>query len=491
MTDRKVVIGLEIHIQLNTDSKVFCGCDNSFGGDANTHSCPRCLGMPGVLPVFNKDVLTKTMTLASAVGAKIADECQFVRKNYFYPDLPKGYQISQFDQCVANGGGIEIEVGGKTKFIGLDRIQIEEDAGKSVHGEDSGILDSSLVDVNRCGTPLLEVISLPNSRSPVDPDLYLSSPDEAHEYLMRFKQIAEYLGISDCNMEEGNLRCDANISIWDHKNNRFGTRTEIKNLNSFRFARQALVQEMIRQTALIEDGGKVIQETLLFDPATQRTAPMRSKEEAHDYRYFPEPDLVPLIISDQWKQEVVDSLPEMPRARRERFGEQYGLPEDAAALLTAERAHADYFEETVQNGAAPKRASNWMLTELFRELNERKIEIDELAIEPNQLAQLISLVDDGSINAGVGKEVMSQMADTGTNPSVIVEEKGLVQISDSGELEEIVGRIMTENPDESARFRDGATKLMGFFVGQVMRETKGQANPKLVNELLREKLGSA
>jgi len=491
MSTPRVVIGLEIHVQLSTRSKVFCGCANEFGGEPNTHCCPICLGMPGVLPVLNEEVLRYTMRLAVALGSKISSQTRFVRKNYFYPDLPKGYQISQFDQCLAYGGGVEIEVNGARKRIELDRIQIEEDAGKSLHSEDSHMEDT-LVDVNRCGTPLLEIISKPKPGEPGtlnDPSLYLNSPDEAIAYWTKLRQIARYLGISECNMEEGNMRCDANVSIWDERRNTFGTKTEIKNLNSFRFAHRALTQEIARHMEILAEGGKVAQETMLYDAATETVAPVRSKEEAHDYRYFPEPDLVPVVITPELIAEVRAEIPELPDARQERFVKEYGLPVDAAQLLTAERPLADYFERVVNAGADARTAANWVMGDVLREINTRKIDIAAFPVPPEHIAELIGLIGKGTISTTIAKDVFVQMVDSPKPPGEIVKERGLAQISDEGALSKTVAEVLAGLPKEVERYRAGEKKLLGFFVGQVMRATKGQGNPKMINDILKELLG--
>ncbi|HQK22102.1 MAG TPA: Asp-tRNA(Asn)/Glu-tRNA(Gln) amidotransferase subunit GatB [Candidatus Latescibacteria bacterium] len=490
MSNYRVVIGLEIHLQLATKTKVFCGCSNEFGGEPNTHSCPVCLGMPGVLPVFNRQVLEYALRLACALGSRVSERCRFVRKNYFYPDLPKGYQISQFHECLAYGGAVEIDVSGTTKRICLDRIQIEEDAGKSLHSEDSHMEDT-LVDVNRCGTPLLEIISKPTPGSPdcvYDPSAYLNSPDEAIAYWVKLRQLTRYLGISECNMEEGNMRADANISIWDEARGSFGTKTEIKNLNSFKFAHRALTQEIARHIEILSAGGKVKQETMLYDSSTDTVAPMRSKEEAHDYRYFPEPDLVPVVVTEEFLAQVRKNVPELPDARKKRFVSEFGLNEDAADLLSAERALADYFEGVVRSGAEPRTAANWVMGDVLRETNTRKMDVSVFPVSPPRLAELIALVASGTINQNVAKDVFAEMVDSGKQATQIVEARGLAQISDRTALAGVVAEVMGRFPGEIQRFRAGEVKLMGFFVGQVMKATKGRANPALVNDLVREYL---
>lgn len=488
----RVVIGLEIHIQLtSTKTKIFCRCPNQFGGEPNSHTCPTCLGMPGTLPVLNTEVLERATRFAFAVGARVPDESRFARKNYFYPDLSKGYQISQFDHCLAYDGGVEIEIDGKKKLIGLDRIQLEEDAGKLVHSEDSGISDS-LVDMNRCTTPLLEVISLPQPGQPNtanDPSLYLSSPDEAVAFWMKMRQIARYLDISECNMEQGNMRCDANVSIWDEKRNTFGVKTEIKNINSFRFAHRALTLEIARHLDVIESGGTVKQQTMLFDPASDLVAPMRSKETAQDYRYFPEPDLVPVVISPEMRTQYESSLPELPDARRARFISEYALPVDVAELLTGDRRFADYYEAVVVSGTEPRAAANWVMGDVMREMNQHKITITEFPVSPTGLSELIAFVTKGTINTNTGKEVFAKMVSDGKSAAQIIKEENLEQISDESSLSDVIDEVITEQPDEVTRYKAGEKKLTGFFVGLVMKKTQGQANPKLVNQLLREKLG--
>ncbi len=486
MPTPRVVIGLEIHIQLSTASKIFCDSSNEFGGEPNSHTCPICLGMPGTLPVFNEDVLRRALTFASAIGADIPDHCSFARKQYFYPDLPKGYQISQFEECIAYGGEIWIDGEAGRKRIGLDRIQVEEDAGKSLHSEDSH-MDDSLVDVNRCGSPLLEVISLPQPGKPNtedDPSLYMNSPDEAIEYWTRMRQIARYLGISECNMEEGNMRCDANVSIWDEERNTFGVKTEIKNINSFRFAHRALTQEIARHIEVIEDGGTVKQETMLYDPSTDTVAPMRSKEEAHDYRYFPEPDLVPLSITEVMLSEIRDGLPELPDERKARLERELELPSETAHLITSERPLADYFEGVLAEGADARKAANWVIGALLHEVNERKIGIADFPVAPAQLAELVALIDKGTISNNQAKDVFSEMVETKQSAVRIVESRGMEQISDENALEQTVADVLDGLPAEVERFKSGEKKLMGFFVGQVMRATRGKANPKVVNQIL-------
>jgi aspartyl-tRNA(Asn)/glutamyl-tRNA(Gln) amidotransferase subunit B len=490
MPSPRIVIGLEIHLQLSTKTKVFCSCANDFGGEPNTHCCPVCLGMPGVLPVFNREVLHYATRFALAVGSKVSERCRFVRKNYFYPDLPKGYQISQFQECLAYGGSLEIDAAFGRKLIGLDRIQIEEDAGKSLHSEDSH-MDDTLVDVNRCGTPLLEIISQPTPGTPdcvYDPSHYLNSPDEAIAYWTKLRQLARYLGISACSMEEGNMRADANVSIWDEVRNTFGTKTEIKNLNSFKFAHRALTQEIARHTEILAQGGRVKQETMLYDSATDTVAPMRSKEQAHDYRYFPEPDLVPITITRETLEGIGREIPELPDERKRRFTMEYGLLDDAAVLLTAERQMADYYEAMVRAGADARTASNWVMGDVLRELNARKLDIEEFLVSPAALSGLLGMVASDLLSNTAAKNVFTEMVNSGKTAEQIVQERGLAQISDKTELASTVAAILSACPREIERFRGGEAKLMGFFVGQVMKATKGQGNPKIINDLLREQL---
>ena len=469
----ETVIGLEIHAQLKTVTKIFCGCSTKFGAPPNSNTCPICLGMPGVLPVLNKKVVEFAIKLGLATHSTINRFSQFARKNYFYPDLPKGYQTSQFDLPIIGRGEIEIEVGGQKKTIGITRIHMEEDAGKLIHDEVEPV---SHVDLNRTGTPLLEIVSEPDIRS----------PEEAAAYLKKIHAILRYLDICDGNMQEGSFRCDANISLRPVGQKELGTRTELKNMNSFRHVQSALEYEVRRQRDILLDGGAIIQETLLWNPDKNCSESMRGKEDAHDYRYFPCPDLVPVEISDEWIEEVRGSLPELPDQRKARFVEQYELPEYDAVLLTADREVAEYFEETVKAGAQAKKASNWIMTELMREL--KGDEISSCKVTALQLAALLQMVEKNTISGKIAKTVFLDMMVSGSDPETIVKEKNLVQVSDVGELLSLVKEIVAANPGQAEDFRAGKTKLMGFFVGQLMKKTKGQANPQLANELFSKEL---
>ena len=473
--DFEAVIGLEVHVQLQTESKIFCSCSTTFGAPPNSHTCPVCLGMPGVLPVLNRKVVEYAMKMALATNCRINRRFVFARKQYFYPDLPKGYQISQHDLPIAEHGHIEIETADGRKRIGITRIHMEEDAGKLVHDETRPI---SYVDLNRTGVPLIEIVSEPDMRS----------PEEAAAYLKALREIVRYLGISDGNMEEGSLRCDANISLRPRGEEKLGTKVELKNMNSFRHVQKALEYEIRRQSALLLDGQELLQETRLWDVAKGVTLSMRSKEEAHDYRYFPDPDLVPTEIDESWLESVAASLPELPQAKRERFRSQYGLPDYDAAIITSSRPMADFFEECVSLFDDPKGVSNWMMGEVAKLLNEYGVEIEESRLTPSHLAEILSLIKEGTISGKIGKSILAEVFESGRSPRNIVKEKGLEQVSDTGELEAVVDSIIQRHPAEVEKFRAGKTKVMGFFVGQIMRETKGKANPKVVNELLLKKL---
>ncbi len=469
----ETIIGLEIHAQLKTKSKIFCGCSTAFGAPPNTNTCPICLGLPGVLPVLNKKVVEFAVRLGLATNSVINRFSQFARKNYFYPDLPKGYQTSQFDLPIIGRGRIEIEVDGKKKMIGITRMHMEEDAGKLLHDEFEPI---SHVDLNRTGTPLLEIVSEPDLRSPA----------EAVAYLKKIHAILRYLDICDGNMQEGSFRCDANISLRPFGQEAFGTRTELKNMNSFRHVQNALEYEERRQRDLLLEGESIIQETLLWNPDRNCTESMRGKEDAHDYRYFPCPDLVPVEISEEWIEQIRQTLPELPDQRRERLVAQYGLPEYDAVLMTADRDLADFFEETVGGGAPAKKASNWIMTELLRELKGEPL--STCPIKAGQLAALLMMVEKNTISGKIAKTVFQAMLESGKDPETIVKEKNLVQVSDSGELLALVREIIAANPGQVAEFRNGKTKLMGYFVGQLMQKTKGKANPALANELFAKEL---
>ncbi len=465
------VIGLEVHAQLTTKSKIFCSCSTTFGAPPNSHVCPVCLGMPGVLPVLNKKVVEFAMRLALATGAKIAKYSVFARKNYFYPDLPKGYQISQYELPLAEQGYLEIEVNGEKKRIGITRIHMEEDAGKLIHDESR---PRSYVDFNRTGVPLLEIVSEPDIRS----------PEEAVAYLKKLREIVRYLEICDGNMEEGSLRCDANISLRPKGSQEFGVKTELKNMNSFRHVQKALEYEIRRQTALLLDGKPIIQETRLFDPAKGITISMRGKEEAHDYRYFPDPDLVPVVIDEAWIEEVKGSLPELPDAKRERFVSQYGLRPYDAEVLTSSKKLADYFEAVCQIFPQPKAVSNWMMTEFLRESNRADREIDQVPVTPEMLAELLTLVAEGTISQKIAKTVFLEMYRSGQPAKKIVEEKGLVQVTDEAAIEALCREVIEACPKEVAKYKAGKKSVIGFLVGQVMRRSKGKANPKMVNQIL-------
>ncbi len=471
----EAVIGLEVHAQLKTKTKIFCACSTAFGAPPNTHTCPVCLGMPGVLPVLNKKVVEYTLRMALATHCNIRPQSRFARKNYFYPDLPKGYQISQYELPIAQDGYIEVEVNGSTERIGITRIHMEEDAGKLGHDPHRPI---SMVDFNRTGVPLIEIVSEPDIRTPA----------AAGAYLRQLRAIVRYLNICDGNLEEGSFRCDANVSIRPKGTETFGIRTELKNLNSFKHVEKALQYEIDRQREVLLDGGKVAQETRLWDPHKNRTHSMRGKEEAHDYRYFPDPDLLPLVIDASWIESVKTSLPELPADKKQRFIADYGLPSYDADILTSDRDLADYFEECVQGFDRPKAVSNWIMGTLLGLLNAQGKSIDQSPIAARDLAGLLELVEQGVISGKIAKTVFEEMAATGKPPRQIVEEKGLVQISDSTAIEEIVSTVIANHGAEVAAYKKGKTKLLGFFVGQVMQQTHGQANPKLVNAILKKKL---
>jgi aspartyl-tRNA(Asn)/glutamyl-tRNA(Gln) amidotransferase subunit B len=469
------VIGLEIHAQLKTKTKIFCACSTAFGAPPNTHTCPVCLGMPGVLPVLNKKVVEYTLRMALATHCNIRPQSRFARKNYFYPDLPKGYQISQYELPIAQDGYVDVEVNGSTHRIGITRIHMEEDAGKLGHDPHRPI---SKVDFNRTGVPLIEIVSEPDIRA----------PEAAGAYLRQLRAIVRYLGICDGNLEEGSFRCDANVSIRPRQTEALGTRTELKNLNSFKHVEKALQYEIDRQKEVLLDGGKIRQETRLWDPHKSRTHSMRGKEEAHDYRYFPDPDLLPLVIDEDWIATVKSSLPELPADKKQRFSADYGLPSYDADILTSDRDLAEYFEACLQDFNQPKAISNWMMGSLLGLLNAEGKSIAQAPISASDLAELLKLVDDGTISGKIAKSVFDEMAKSGQSARQIVEEQGLVQISDSSAIDEVVSRILAASPAEVRAYKSGKTKLLGFFVGQVMRETRGQANPKMVNEILKKKL---
>ncbi|MDD5286232.1 MAG: Asp-tRNA(Asn)/Glu-tRNA(Gln) amidotransferase subunit GatB [Desulfuromonadaceae bacterium] len=473
------VIGLEVHVQLKTDTKIFCGCSTQFGAEPNSQTCPVCLGLPGALPVLNRKVVEFAIKAGLSTNCSITPRSIFARKNYFYPDLPKGYQISQFEDPICQRGWLEIKLEGEEpKRIGITRIHMEEDAGKLVHGDVTGLDDGSGVDLNRACTPLLEVVSEPDLRS----------SDEAVVYLKKLHQIVTWLGICDGNMEEGSFRCDANVSVMPVGSDTLGTRAEVKNVNSFKFVKQAIEYEIQRQIDLIEDGGKVVQETRLFDPNSGTTRSMRSKEEAHDYRYFPDPDLVPLDIDNDWINRIRQGLPELPEQRRQRFVAELGLPDYDAEVLTASRAVAEYFEAGVEAHGNAKLVANWVMGEITRALNDRGTSIETCPVTPIQLAELLKLIDSGTISGKIAKTVFDEMWQSGKAPQTIVQEQGLVQVSDSGAIEAIIDEIMAANAGQVEEYRGGKEKVFGFFVGQIMKASKGKANPTVVNELLLNKL---
>ena len=470
----EAVIGLEVHAQLLTKSKVFCGCSTEFGKPPNTNVCPICLGHPGVLPVLNKKAVEFTVLMGLAVNCRINEKSVLARKNYFYPDLPKGYQISQYELPVCEDGFIAVDSDGSQKKIRIKRIHLEEDAGKSIH--DQGY--ETLVDLNRCGTPLMEIVSEPDLRT----------AKEAYSYLYKIRQIVQYLGICDGNMEEGSLRCDANISVRLKGEDKLGTKTEVKNMNSFKSVERAINHEIGRQIEILEEGGEIVQETLLWNADLNEAFSMRSKEEAHDYRYFPEPDLLPVVVSEQWKKEIAERLPELPDERKEKLISKYILPEYDVEILTQTKSVADYFENVVSFTNDFKSASNWIMGDVLKVINEQKIDIKDFPVPPDKLAKLINLIGDGIISGKIAKEIFPIMLLEEKDPETIIKEKNLIQITDVSSIENIVEKIIESHQDEVKQFLDGKEKVLGFFVGQIMKETKGKANPKLVNELLHKKL---
>ena len=475
----ETVIGLEVHVQIKTKTKIFCSCSTEFGSRPNENTCPICLGMPGVLPVLNKRFLESSMRACLATHCTIEPMNRFARKNYFYPDLPKGYQISQFELPLGTNGYININVDGTKKRIGLTRIHMEEDAGKLIHGENLGSPGKSYVDFNRTGVPLCEVVSEPDLRS----------SEEARAYLIELKSILEYTGVSDCNMEEGSLRCDANVSIRPIGQKEFGTRTELKNLNSFKFIQKAIEYEVDRQTKILDQGDTVKQETRLYDSDRGETFPMRSKEEAHDYRYFPDPDLVPIMIDETWVEKLRQTIPELPEQKRERFVKSYGIPEYDTGVLTSSAPLADYFEKCTALFPHPKTISNWMMGDLLRELKKDSRDIVDCPVSPSALVDLLKLIHSGTISGNIAKGVFEEMYRTQNSAGSIVEEKGLKQITDSSAIEKIVAEVIQANPGQVEEFKGGKEKVLGYLVGQVMKASKGKANPGMVNKLLKEKMG--
>jgi aspartyl-tRNA(Asn)/glutamyl-tRNA(Gln) amidotransferase subunit B len=475
----EAVIGLEVHVQLLTKTKIFCSCSTHFGDPPNSNVCPVCLGLPGALPVLNREAVTMAMKAAMALNCAIPARSRFARKNYFYPDLPKGYQISQYDEPLSQDGWIEIEANGARKRVGITRVHLEEDAGKSLH---EGFPDSdrnSYIDLNRSGVPLVEIVSEPDLRT----------PEEAYDFLTRLKTLMLYLEVSNCNMEEGSLRCDANVSVRRIGASAFGTKTEVKNLNSFRFLQKALEYEMERQIEIVESGGTIPQETRLWDSREQRTYGMRSKEYAHDYRYFPEPDLLPVVITEEWKEEVRRSLPELPEARRQRFLIDYSLTDYDAAQLTSSKALADYYEAVAKTCGEPKLAANWVLSELLYLLKEANKEITQSPISAKGLAELLSEISRGSVSGKMGKDILVEMFTTGKTASEIISDRSLEQIQDADKIAVVAREIIAANPKQAEQYRKGKTATLGWFVGQVMKATRGQANPQLVQEVLKKELG--
>lgn len=480
----ETVIGLEVHAQLATNTKIFSGALVEFGAEPNTNVTPLCLGLPGTLPVLNKQVVELSMRMSLSVGCTIQPRSRFLRKNYFYPDLPKGYQISQFqsqeEMPLATGGGIEIPTAdGGTRFVRLVRIHMEEDAGKSIHDEEFVPPGESMVDYNRTGVPLIEIVSEPDMRAPA----------EAAEYVTRLREILIYTSVSHGDMEKGHVRIDANVSIRPVGSTELGTKVEVKNMNSIRNCQRALEIEVERQIETLEGGGEIRQETMLFDPAREDVRPMRGKEESDDYRYFPDPDLVPILVDQKWIDRVKQQIPELPSAKRVRFATDYGFEDNLVEVLTADRDAADYFESVVIAGADARKAANWVQGDILRILNENKISIANLKVSSKNLANLIGLIDDGTLSNSVGRQVFHEMADTGETPDAVVERLGLAQISDEEELESAVDQVLADHSDEVEKFKEGNKKLMGFFMGQVMKATRGQANPKLATHLISKKLG--
>jgi aspartyl-tRNA(Asn)/glutamyl-tRNA(Gln) amidotransferase subunit B len=476
------VIGLEVHAQLLTKSKAFCSCSTKFGNAPNSNVCPVCLGMPGVLPVLNKNHVEFIMKMGIATNCTIAPKSIFARKNYFYPDLPKGYQISQYEEPICMNGWLDVELkDGTTRRIGITRIHMEEDAGKSIHDQDT----DTLVDVNRCGVPLIEIVS--------EPDMH--TPHEAYQYLSMIRQIVTYLGICDGNMEEGSLRCDANVSVRKKGETKLGTKLEVKNLNSFRFVEKALEYEITRQIEALENGEKIIQQTLLWDSDKGICIPMRSKEEAHDYRYFPDPDLAPVLVNQEWIDEMKAQLPELPVVRRNRYMNEFKLPKYDADILTGERELADYFDGIISNLKTKseetfKIASNWTMGDVLRVINDQHIAVSDFPVSPKNLSDMINLIVDGTISGKIAKDVFEEMLKTQETPKAIVEKKGLMQVSDESAIEKVIDEILANNQGQVEQYKSGKQQVFGFFVGQTMKVMKGKANPKVVNELLKKKLGS-
>jgi aspartyl-tRNA(Asn)/glutamyl-tRNA(Gln) amidotransferase subunit B len=468
------VIGLEVHAELKTETKLFCGCSTRFGAPPNTQTCPVCLGLPGVLPVLNEKALRFTVKVGLAVGCEVSKFSKFDRKNYFYPDLPKNFQISQYDKPLCRGGVLEFSSNGETRKVGLIRVHVEEEAGKLIHFPDG----ESGVDFNRVGIPLLEIVS--------KPEIY--SPEEAYDYLVGLKLLLQYLDVSDCNMEEGSLRCDANVSVRPKGQEQLGTQIEVKNMNSFNAVRRSLAYEIERQSEVLESGGKLVRETRRWDPDSQRTVSMRSKEWAHDYRYFPEPDLVPIVLDKPWIDEVRATIPELPEARKKRFTQEYGLSEYDAGVLTSQKAFADYYEECVRLHDNYKSVCNWVMVGVLRELNERKIALEALPVSPKMLADMVRMIDGGKITSNIAKTVFAEMAETGKPPEKIVEEKKLSPMTDAGEIEGVIEAVIAQNPKPVQDYLAGKGRAIEFLVGQVMKAARGKADSQFVKKILLEKL---
>lgn len=473
----ETVIGLEVHVELHTKTKIFCGCSTSFGAPPNQHTCPICLGHPGVLPVLNRQAVEYAMKAAMALNCEISTHTKFDRKNYFYPDSPKAYQISQDDQPIGKNGWIDIEIDGQTKRIGITRVHLEEDAGKLLHVEGE---NASLVDFNRVGTPLIEIVSEPDIRS----------PEEARLYLEKLRAIMLYCGVSDVKMEEGSLRCDANISLRPYGQEKFGTRVELKNMNSFRSVQRGLEYEEWRQADVLDSGGEVVQETRRYDEATGKTISMRSKEDSEDYRYFSDPDLVRLHIDEEWKERVRATIPELPDSRKARYVQDYGLPTYDAEVITTSKELADLFEESLKYTQDAKAVANWIMGDLLGYLNANNLELSQVKISGQGLGEMIGLIEKGTISGKIAKTVFKEMLETGKAPQMIVEEKGLVQINDEGAIKAIVDQVIANNPQSVADYKAGKQKAIGYLVGQVMKETRGKANPGLVNKLILEAINS-
>jgi aspartyl-tRNA(Asn)/glutamyl-tRNA(Gln) amidotransferase subunit B len=479
MAKYETVVGLEVHVQLATETKIFCACPTGFGAPPNTNVCPVCLGMPGALPVLNKQAVEMAVEAALALHCQVREGSIFARKNYFYPDLPKGYQISQYDRPLAEHGFVDITADGAHKRIGVTRVHMEDDAGKSLHDGFRDSANFTYVDLNRCGTPLIEIVSEPDMRS----------SDEAYAYLTELKLMLQFCNVSTCDMEKGHLRCDANVSVRPHGQEKLGTKVEVKNLNSFRFLKLALDYEIERQIDLIESGGTVMQETRLYHSNTGETVSMRSKEQAHDYRYFPEPDLLPLRVSQDWLSRIKASMPELPAARRTRFVESYGLREYDAQVLTLTRELSDYFETAAKSSSDPKQAANWVMGDLMGALKADGKEISDSPVKPEQIGELVTLIGRGELSGKLAKEIFPKMLATGDSASAIMERDGLKQISDSSALDGIIGEVIAGNPKQVEQYKSGKTAVIGFLVGQVMKASRGQANPGMVNEMLKAKLG--